>query len=757
MQVVLVALDQAQSPSRRLAPGTTFDGRYWVISHVGEGGMAHVYKARHLHLDQIVALKLLRKDSCNDPVKVKRFQLEAKAASSLSHPNLLNVQGFGICEGTPYLVMEYVEGDSLDAVLDAHGPMPIARVIEIGRQVAAALGFLHEQRIVHRDIKPANIVSTAGGACKVVDFGIAKIYDDAGAALSDDQEETAGSDAGATTGRGAGTAAGAGTASGSNSSQSLTRTGALIGTPAFMSPEQAMGAHLDGRSDIYSLGCLLFELATGRPPYVADTPYNVLALHLKGAIPTLTDFLPDKQSDTVDAFDAIIRKCLAKSPDDRFQSMEELAGALSTCRNDAETNEDGGAAMPASGAAKGLTRVWRRLNTAARRAFKTPADEQSAARRSRINTALLVVALMVAGSIPIIQSMPAKKPAADDLELATPRELLRRGIEESVAKNNEKAVLLLQLALSKLKNAGQFERAQVEFQLGGALRNLLRFEEAIPYFEAAQRALEKQGSVRAKDAAIAHFHSAYCYYRIGQWQKAVPGFEHAVRMGVGGDDVLFPLADCYLQQNRLTESCGVAYPWEDNRSAASRDISQYHKKEWGALPVLLLSTQRSKYWDKIWIDEDLAATYMKLGYFDEAKDWAEKIRTDDPTVAWLNEERLARIFLAQGDLGRARRFMTEARARVDAGTDPYGLAREEADLGVISFREKKYAEAQQHFETAHDVLVKSLGKCKVGSKNRMELDTLLWVQRGRDLSRLRAAAAPQKSGAMPQKFGAVKE
>jgi tRNA A-37 threonylcarbamoyl transferase component Bud32/tetratricopeptide (TPR) repeat protein len=737
MQVVLVALDQAQSPSRRLAPGTTFDGRYWVISHVGEGGMAHVYKARHLHLDQIVALKLLRKDSCNDPVKVKRFQVEAKAASSLSHPKLLNVQGFGICEGTPYLVMEYVEGDSLDAVLDAHGPMPIARVIEIGRQVSAALGFLHEHRIVHRDIKPANIVSTAGGACKVVDFGIAKIYDDAGAALSDDQEET--------------------TASGTDSSQSLTRTGALIGTPAYMSPEQAMGAHLDGRSDIYSLGCLLFELATGRPPYVADTPYNVLALHLKGTIPFLTDFLPDTQSDTVDAFDAIIRQCLAKSPDDRFQSMEELGTALSACRQDAETNEDGGAAMPASGAVKGLTRVWRRLNTAARRAFKTPADKQSAARRSRINTALLVVAVMVAGSIPVIHSMPVKKPAADDLELASPRELMRRGIEEAVANNNEKSALLLKLALSKLKNAGQFERAEVEFQLGGALRNLLRFEEAIPYFEAAQRALEKQGSDRAKDAAIAHFHSAYCYYRIGQWQKAIPGFEHAVRLGVGGDDVLFPLADCYLQQNRLTESCGVAHPWDDQRSAASRDIPRYHEQEWGALPVLLLSTQRSKYWDKIWIDDDLAATYMKLGYFDEAKDWAEKIRTDDPTLAWLNEERLGRIFLAQGDLGRARRFMTEARARVNAGTDPYGLAREEADLGVISFRERKYAEAQQHFETAHDVLVKSLGKCKVGSKNRMELDTLLWVQRGRDLSRHRAAAASQQSNVAPPQSGAAKE
>ena len=263
--------------------GTLFDGRYQVVRKLGAGGMANVYLAEDQELGRRVAIKILNDRHANDEQFVERFRREAKNAAALSHPNIVSIYDRGEAEGTYYIAMEYLDGRSLKELIVARGPAPVNVAVDYARQILAALRFAHRHGIVHRDIKPHNALVDGDGRVKVTDFGIAR----------------------------------AGTSQ-------MTEAGSIVGTAQYLSPEQARGTNVDQRSDLYSLGVVLYELLTGTLPFDGDTPVEIAMKHLS----QMPEAPSVRQPDVPRALDLIVMRALAKNPDDRYQSAEEMDADL---------------------------------------------------------------------------------------------------------------------------------------------------------------------------------------------------------------------------------------------------------------------------------------------------------------------------------------------------------------------------------------------------------------------------------------------
>ncbi|MEU8590911.1 protein kinase [Streptomyces sp. NPDC048664] len=271
--------------------GLVGDGRYRLTHRLGRGGMAEVFAAEDVRLGRTVAVKLLRSDLAEDPVSKARFTREAQSVAGLNHHAIVAVydsgEDFVGGQSVPYIVMELVEGRTIrDLLLNAEAPGPEQALI-ITSGVLEALAYSHQHGIVHRDIKPANVIITHNGAVKVMDFGIARALHGA--------------------------------------STTMTQTGMVMGTPQYLSPEQALGKAVDHRSDLYATGCLLYELLALRPPFVGETPLSVVYQHVQD-IPVP----PSATSDGVapPELDGLVMRSLAKEPDDRFQTAEEMRGLV---------------------------------------------------------------------------------------------------------------------------------------------------------------------------------------------------------------------------------------------------------------------------------------------------------------------------------------------------------------------------------------------------------------------------------------------
>lgn len=256
---------------------------YEIIEELARGGMATVYRAHQISMNRDVALKVLPREFLHEPSFLERFKREASIVARLEHRAIVPVHDYGEWDGIPYIVMRLMEGGSVDSLI-AQGAMELEKVQQIVRQIATALDYAHTHDVLHRDLKPSNILLDKTGDAYITDFGIARLL---------------------------------------SSNEKLTATG-VVGTPAYMSPEQAQGLELDGRSDIYSLGVVIYEMLAGKRPFDAETPYSIAVMHVTHEPPPLRKWKPD----IAPGVEAVVMKALAKDRNQRYRTATELAGQL---------------------------------------------------------------------------------------------------------------------------------------------------------------------------------------------------------------------------------------------------------------------------------------------------------------------------------------------------------------------------------------------------------------------------------------------
>src|SRR5271157_2541258 len=269
-----------EAGSKPLQPGDILAQRYEILKLLGEGGMGAVYRARDAELDRMVALKVIRPELARNEQILQRFKQELILARQVTHRNIIRIFDLGHAEGTRFITMEYIEGEDLSSILAKRGKLPAAEAADIITQVARGLEAAHAEGVVHRDLKPQNVMMDAQGKCSVMDFGIARSMD----------------------------------------ASNMTRTGALMGTPTYMSPEQAQGQKVDARSDLYTLGIIFYELLTGKPPFEADNPMATLVRRMQEKAQPPIEIEPTIPQ----AIDDIVMKMLGTLPADRYQTAAEI-------------------------------------------------------------------------------------------------------------------------------------------------------------------------------------------------------------------------------------------------------------------------------------------------------------------------------------------------------------------------------------------------------------------------------------------------
>jgi serine/threonine-protein kinase len=288
----LGAVPGAATASAKLEKGQVFANRYEILSKVGTGGMGIVYRARDRQLDEVVALKVLRSEVRDDPSLLERFKQETKLARKITHRNVLRTHDFAEVDGISYISMEYLEGVTLKDLIRNRGALPIGVGLGVAKQMCYGLEAAHQGGVIHRDIKPQNmLIIPESGDLKIMDFGIARISEVKG-----------------------------------GESSGLTTAGTVMGTPDYMPPEQAQGHPADFRSDIYSLGVVLFETFTGRLPFEGDTVMAIVMSHIQKTPPKPRSLNPRLPAD----LEATILRCMEKEPDRRFQTVEEILESLTT-------------------------------------------------------------------------------------------------------------------------------------------------------------------------------------------------------------------------------------------------------------------------------------------------------------------------------------------------------------------------------------------------------------------------------------------
>lgn len=356
-------------------------GNYVILDRLGEGGMGHVYKARHRDMDRIVAIKVLPPQAVSSQARLRRFRQEVKAAARLSHPNIVTAFDADVSSGIPYLVMEYVPGQDLQKVLAEHGRLPVDEAVDYVLQTARGLEYAHSVGVVHRDIKPANLLLDDRGVIRILDMGVAQLH-----ALSSEAEDE-------------------------TEHRPVTRDGSMVGTADFMSPEQAANARrADARSDVYSLGCTLYFLLTNEPIFRGDSIVDRLLAHRERIPPSLRAARPEVR----ERLDDIFRRMVAKDPDARYQDMSQLI-------EDLERFEDDPRAKPQAAA-------------------RVASDDLAPPRRSSFFRSLLIVvfaaSLVAAGLWALDQYYPGEATMELSLNQAGARVMILDKATGAVRKND---------------------------------------------------------------------------------------------------------------------------------------------------------------------------------------------------------------------------------------------------------------------------------------------------------------------------------
>src|SRR5450755_2259631 len=302
----MVVMDDGPVPQNRgrqmsTILGTTLNGRYRLEARIGSGGMSTVYRALDETLQRQVAIKLMNREIASDSDQLERFRREARAVAQLSHPHVVGVIDAGEDEGRPYIVFEYVEGETLKDRIRRLGRLPIGEAVAYAIEIARALGAAHARHIVHRDVKPQNVLIDEEGSAKVTDFGIARTLDEEG----------------------------------------LTADGRVLGTTDYVSPEQALGQYVNGQSDLYSLGVVLYEMLTGEVPFKGENQVAVAMKHVREVLPDVQAKRPEVSA----ALAAVVDRATAKRQEDRYADDAELIAdledvlAIETARAGSATGE----------------------------------------------------------------------------------------------------------------------------------------------------------------------------------------------------------------------------------------------------------------------------------------------------------------------------------------------------------------------------------------------------------------------------------
>ncbi len=484
--------------------------KYLINGFIGKGGMSAIYKVKHLQLDTELALKLLDKTMWADPTAVKRFKLEAQTVSKLTHPCLITYRDFGItADGQPYLVMDYIQGNTLGQRIKATRGIFLPSVLEIFEQLCEGLSVAHGLGIIHRDVKPGNIMflDEESNRLKLLDFGIAKI-------MTEEGEEA----------------------------QHLTRTGDVFGSPLYMSPEQCMGKRLDNRSDIYALGCVIFEAMTGRHAISGNTILDTMNKHVSLVPSYPSELRPDLGSAEraswvdVDEFEYIVMKCLQKNPNDRYKTVDDLLVDLRKVKAQQKIDRD-----TPSATVKNLRKSEKFDRTSPKEMFQMVAT-----------AAYIIVGLGVVGAIGVIFVLTNKPaPEVPKVVEAKPKST---GPSQSIVLDNS----------ARSQDANDLDSKAKGYMSMG------QWPDAIDMLEASISMYKRQGK-SALLIAPRYMDLANCYYNNKDYQNSLRNYKEAMTIYKQNPEFLKPqIKESLLGQAKALREMDMEKAAKENEDEANK-------------------------------------------------------------------------------------------------------------------------------------------------------------------------------------------